>query len=307
MAVTKVVRIPDQRERSASTKDSLTETLVYHVHTDGATSGGQWTDTAANARVANDGTHSIPVPNSTIPVNGVGCLVQSVEAERMAETPLVFLVTVTCGIQPSGGEGTKFEITITVDGDEYSEPIFKDVNSKPIKNSCNQSYEPPLEKTYNERESMSINFKSDVVDVSTISATRGKVNDAEVTLHIAALGYSRTFAEKTLQLKKASYTVTIDNTGAKLYWSISYVCTYDPATWAAPIVDRGLYTLDPSGAVDSAGLPKLVPILDREGLPVTTPQFLNGSGQKLAAGANVHIDTYELYSTADFTALFTGL
>lgn len=302
MAVTRVLRIPDQRERSGTTRDTQTEILIYHVHTDGEVDGdGLWVDTAATARVGNDGTNAIPAQNSTVTVNGVSCLVQSVEAERMDSTPLVFLVTVTAGIQPSSGSGTKYEITITVDGDEYSEPVYQDNAGNTITNSCNQSFEPPIEKTYYERESISVNFKSDVVDVTNIIACRGKLNDAGVTLSISALGYSRTFAAKTLMLKKASYTVTISNDGTPLYWSISYVLAYDPNTWTRQIVDRGLYTLDPTGHV------KLVPILDREGQPVTTPQCLDGSGNKVALGGAAVLLPFDLDDTASFTGLFTGL
>lgn len=293
MAITLVQRIYDTREQSGSTKDSLTETLVYHVYTDSLS------DTASTARTANDGSTHIPQPNSSITISGTSCLVQTVQAERLDDTPYIFIVTVVCGIQPVTGSGAKTEITISVDGAPYTEPIYQDNESNRIGNSANQPFDPPIEQTYYTDEEITVSFKSDTVDVTNISACRGKVNTADVTLNVSALGYSRTFVAKTLKLLKATYTVTITKDNAPLFWQVNYCFGYRPDTWVRKIVDKGLYTLNDDG--------DLVPIYDREGQPVSSPRYLDGAGQELADGAAVTLLPFDLETYVSFSGLFTGL
>jgi hypothetical protein len=267
-------------------------------------SGDVWTyevlsdsmaDTCYEAMYAFLGTEE-SIPETGDPHPSGYLRVKSKSAVRTKESPFCFLVTVNWGSTSESPvqfpTGAKWNVEISVDGVEYSQPAYKDVNGAALVNSAGDPFDPPLEQTYYDEE-ITVSFNTRTVDASAIESARGKTNSASFSFTVA--GLSRTFATKTLKLVKASYSTVYENNDS--YWKVSYVFRHRVDTWTRTVLDQGYNAWDSVAS-------KLVIIKDKNGDPVNTPAMLDSDG---AVTDTAHFLDFQMEGTASFSTLFTGL
>lgn len=86
------------------------------------------------------------------------------------------------------------------------------------------------------------------------------------------------------------------NAECGFYYEVSYEFEIQPDGWVKKLLDQGMRTLNATSG-------KLANVLDEKGHQVSSPVLLDGSGQKLASGADPVILEFNIYKTARFADL----
>lgn len=187
-------------------------------------------------------------------------------------------------------------IQITVDAEQSTKPLIKDLAGDPVVNSVGMLYDPPLS-TQVSNPTITIKFDSLAFNIEDISYYTNKTNSDAFTIK----GYS--FPPRTLLVTKLAASTTYEQ--GVYIWNKSVTLKV-----ALQDADGDYIEWDKVKGLD-CGTHKLVagkppqPILDRTGNPITTPIPLNGAGQPLNSGdAPVYRD-HKGYAEVSFVSLFT--
>ena len=166
------------------------------------------------------------------------------------------------------------------------EPVWADINGKPIVNSAGDLFDPPIEIdrligiiTVERAENISLNIPGTL-------ALSGKVNASSwngfepKTVRVAPIGLpSLEYSQESNQF----------------YYPMTYVFEWNPNTWTREPLDAG-YRQRISG--------KSVTILDDSGQPLSSPGLLDGHGNYLkppVASSDLTLSVVEIYEPTDFS------
>lgn len=252
----------------------------------------------------------VPVDGEAL-AEGSNLVVTRKVATRKPESSKVALVEVTWSVPtrdfvifPPDETATKWNITIEAEGISYIETVSKDRNGLPIENSALYPFDPMPTKEYFD-EVIVVSYTTDAANLSNwdddIPPARGKINSDSVTLTVD--GLVRTFAEETLKMGNARYSITFGLNSAGEFekqYRVQIPLLYRFDTWKRKIVDQGFYEFNSSSL-------EWEPILDANGQMVSQPVFLDGSGQKLAGGADAVLLEFDIEETIAFNPILTGL
>lgn len=170
--------------------------------------------------------------------------------------------------------------------------VTKDfVTELPIANSSREAFDPPFE-VDDFNPTVTISRNETYFSPNTIRTFQGCVNELNF------LGWAD--GKVLCQEIKASLKFT-DNLA---YWRVSYTFEFNVNGWKLRIVDAGFTTTD---AAEGGSSLNPVKFRDKRGASYSTPTLLNGSGAKLAAGAEPVILEFDVYDTADFGVLGFGV
>lgn len=299
VAITDVRRIRNGERITEGSDKSVV--WCYHVESNDAT------DTIELAKVGAYALFGSPLPvrGEIVVVGGTSYDVETVEFERVDRTPFLYLATVTLGIRDGGDDQTGsdatevWEVTVSKTALPYEQSVYKDRDDKRIANSAGVAYDPPLVETFYD-EKLSIAFKTRTLRTDQADACRGKVNKAAVVMNVN--GYRRTFAKETLLLVSDTESAVVRPDGTP-FWEVSLEIIYRADGHTRRLVDQGLERI-PSGGSISTGL---VPILDKNNQPVTSPRFLDGAGAPLADGEQVVLRDHNTKQVADYMPLLRSI
>lgn len=172
--------------------------------------------------------------------------------------------------------------------DSWSEEreLIQDFTSPTAKTILNSAGEPFLNVVTVDRNYplMRITRNEASYDESLAQTFRDSVNQASVTIKGIA------YPARYLRCLKISGVEEYHSIIGK-YFIVNYEIAVNPDTWDLKILDAGLNQL-------SSG--KLIPI-ERDGIPVTQPECLNGSGVALAVGGTPVYLTFRRFPEKDFT------
>lgn len=292
-----------RRIRNGERIDNDSVVWCYHVESDA------YSDTVADAKLHASGggmTNPLPIRGEIVVVNGVSYDVDTVEIERVDRTPLLYLATVTLktrqgGDSDGGGDDAVdvWDVTVAKTSLPYEETIYADRNAQRIANSAGVSYDPPLVETFYD-EKFALSFKTRTLRTDQADACRGKVNSNVVVMNVN--GYRRTFAKETLLLVSDSETAVIRPDGSP-YWEVSLEIIYRKDTHTRKLVDMGLEQIPAGGSIGDP----LVPILDANNQPVTSPRFLDNAGHELSDGFDVVLRSHKTKYTANYGPMLFGI
>lgn len=259
-------------------------------------------DSAVLALSASAGGDSVPAALSTHPDDSLLKLTSKTTERVGGESGL--LIKVVCVYTPSNREqrtGGKWNKRVRVSGIENVEQVNRDANKKPIVNSFPDVYPASVEKVWYDEE-INVSFDSDDIDVIALGDSRGRINSGAVTLNITRgnITYTRTFPAKTLKLGNASYEIAFDP-DAEAYWAVTIPLYYrtlknqsgTEVGWTRLIVDKGIRYKDGSGNT----------VTPKDGMEV----FLDGTGKKLADGADAILLPFDIEESVDFMTFLAGV
>jgi len=225
----------------------------------------------------------------------------------------VYRVQVDYSTRPAAtANGSKWDISIAIDGAPVTETLYHDGAGTAIANSAGQSFQQQPSKTYFDA-IYRIGFKSQILDVASIDALQGCLNSAAFTLSIPSLNFSKLFEAQSTELTRCpTSTVLTGDPSAPQFWQAEYELYYrkpitsprDQSTvsgWTIFLLDQGYCELV-SG--------KLQPITNPAfpapgGLPLNSPSYLNGAGR--VATTPTWLQFAPSQPTGDFTPLFAGI
>lgn len=254
--------------------------------------------TLAQLEAAQDPTTGLKVPQFfELYPSDLGCFCQGVEFEQKEEAPWVFDGFFTYSSETSMEQEQEKEANplsqpakIRYGHDRYTRKVWKDINGKAILNSAKEPFNPPIE----------IESGRPVITVTkNLSTFSGSMAEAyqDAINSDSFLGYP-------------PYTVRLMGIEADLilaipqaYWTVTGVFAVNRETWRLNVLDQGYNQLAES--MTSANSPGLSPIIDgRDGMPVQTPQRLDGHGLIIPVGtaASVFLP-FKVYQELPFSAL----
>jgi hypothetical protein len=228
-------------------------------------------------------------------------------AEPLDEARRKFVVVVTwsvpeiswgAGESNPGGTDVKWNKNISVSGIEIPVLTNTTADGKPLVNSFGDLMGDVETTIYDEL--ITISHNSDVVPSSTIAALRGKVNASDITLTITKGGVTRTatYPAKTLKVGNVTYDIDIDSSGAGSFKIvIPLICRSrfdkdgNQIGWQAWLTDKGFRYKDSTGA---------------KVIKSDVEVCLDGTGKKVAGGAEQHKLTFDIETAADITPLLAG-
>jgi hypothetical protein len=206
--------------------------------------------------------------------------------------------SVSWGAAETKPEGTdvKWNKNISVSGVEIDALTNTKNDSKPLLNSYGDLLGSVPKTLYDEI--ITITHNSDVVPSATIAALRGKVNNADVTLSITKGGVTRTatYPAHTLKVGNVTYDIELDSAGAGSFKiTIPLICRTQivggsQIGWKVPITDKGYRYLNDAGKT----------------IRSEVEVYLDGSGKKLAAGADEVKIIAPIEDEADISPLLVG-
>lgn len=271
--------------------------------------------TCTQARTANDGTVSIPATYSLL--EGT-TWTAAVEARRMDSNPKWFEVTVTyrkatveAGSFPKEQkpeEGGKWNMSILGRTMVYEEEVYKAKNSSgvlvEIANSAGQRFENGIMKQYFDQE-LVVRFDTDSPNWNAIRDTKGKVNDAEVTITIK--GVTRVCPQGTLRFINADWSLSFDQATSanEAHVAMELTFAYRHEGWGIKKIDEGFYIRN-TGTTSGREKPLLKIIDNLTGEWIQKPAFLK-DGQLLPDGDPVELLEFFIYEEASFDDLLDGV
>jgi hypothetical protein len=203
---------------------------------------------------------------------------------------------------------SKWNITVSTDGAPVTESVYADSAGKAYVNSAGQPFQQQRTKTYFDN-IYRVGFNSKSLDVASIDALQGCLNLNAFTLKIDSLKFSKSFeAQSTLLARCPTSVVLTSDPTNPAYWQAEYELHYRKpikspidgsivSGWTVFELDQGYCELV-SGALKA--------IVDsKTGLPLTAPQYLDGSGSKSTTAHFLQFAPDEL--PGNFTPLFTGI
>jgi hypothetical protein len=310
MGILFISPIPERSQSSStlSLSDGTTQSstvLVYKVEFDptgtnlaAAQPYNVTPGASAPTSSANSATTALPSIGSLLGSTGQVCNKFDVRQQGQLN---FFEVQVTFSTPPNPGKTGKWNVKVSIDHVESTENGTRYGDGTIIRNSAGDIYPDGQPKVYMDTQ-YTISFMSDADVADGLDALVGKVNTDEVSFTIN--GMSRTFEVNGLLFKghRCDTTYT-DTTNGKFQFSNQIVLLYRdqniPGTstfcgWATPLVDKG-YRQVSTGSTPPWKLVggSKTQYADKDGVLITTPIFLNGSG--------VQLDTS---GTSDVTAVF---
>lgn len=204
-----------------------------------------------------------------------------------------WMVTITYGIpkstdgSPTGsGSGSDIENEIpeySVDSETVYEYRNHDLDGRPIKNSANELFVPPLE--------IPVQITVYTIARNRLTFDNGQAQEFLDTVNSAPYVISATnarfgFASRTALLTKYG-GVRRYRADIGFYWRVTWEIKERKDGWRKKFLDHGFMELDesaPGGGGGSTAPNK--PIVSKNGLPINGPVLLNGSGKPLAAGGD---------------------
>jgi hypothetical protein len=235
------------------------------------------------------------------------------------DDPREWLVTVgLClprpGIEPAPEEldtenGSRWAIEININTTPFETEVQRNVGGKMLRNSAK---DPVTGITLpRDDEDITISFTTnlvfwDAIDRCYDAYGRGCVNSTDVALVVN--GEPRIYAPGTLRFRGYQLGITVDPSGA-VYSRMTLHLTWRTPDWRFRAADKGVYQLVGDDDLH-------VPIRDDQGIPISTPGYLDGAGQPLAEGADAFIlsdpsdaqEGFEIIGSADLgTLLLWGL
>ena len=241
--------------------------------------------------------------NSGILCNRIQPMLEPSSAGKLYHVQADFTTRpVTAGNQPA-----KWDITVSIDGAPVTETIYSDSNGKAIVNSAGQPFQQQDQKVYFDNV-YRVGFKSRSLDVKSIDAIQGQLNQSAFTLNIASLNFSKLFEAQSTKLTRCptSTTLTGDPT-QPAYWQAEYELYYRRPQKSpidgSPVSGWAIFKLDQGFCTLSGGNPKA--ILDANGNPLNSPQYLDGSGNQ--SSSPVFLQFAPAETSIDFSPLFAGI
>lgn len=286
----------------------------------------QWsaaqTDPSANYG-ASDGTNTVPVLGDLY--TGLDAYPTVTDINPMLDNSSggqVYRVQVTYSrTAASGSDSGKWDTQVSFGGIRVTEPMYFDLDSKPVVNSAHQEYTSQYNQTHYDT-SLKVSFKSTTFDEESAEGIRGCVNADEVTLTISRLGYTRTFPAKTLLFEDFTASPVFSNQTTLAYWQVSLDFTYRPLITAPTngdlsgdistleqllIADQGFAYLDEGGPGLINFTVKDVPS-DQGGVSLNKPCNLDGGGgDGRSLGDNPYFNAYRRNDLGDFSVVLDGI
>lgn len=178
---------------------------------------------------------------------------------------------------------------------EFDQVMVRDINGVPIRNSAKDPFDPPVtRKAGNFRFSITKNYAS--LNIAMMRTYKNAINsDFFYGFAIGAVRIANITFSKQIETWKPSEEVTLK----LVYYQVTYdfeVAEVDfggDGTWKKYVLDQGYRTYSGSTAIA---------IKDKEGLPVSTPQLLNGSGATANPNSPYWL-SFDLYRSLPFAAL----
>lgn len=184
---------------------------------------------------------------------------------------------------------------ISIDYQDANEGVDRDTNGDPITNSADEPFDPPI-----------------TIPISDMVITVEK--NLAVFDYVFYAGYKNTinsdswmgFAPK--QVKCGLIRGKQVKSGGLTYWVVTFdfIVRYSMDernfgfNWQRRIKDQG-YRI--KNGTDTSGKPKYISLTDSNGNPLMQPAALDGSGNKLSAGAAAVYLTKDVYLEKPFAAL----
>lgn len=165
-------------------------------------------------------------------------------------------------------------------------PVNYDRDGDPIQNSAGDFFDPtPTVMKY----LILLNIvRNEATFSPTLAQTwKGTVNDATFTIA------GEDFDPGTVKIADITSELSY-NAECGWYWPVTYQMEIDPDGWKSKLLDQGMRTLV-SGAKKA--------IADDSGKEVSTPELLDGSGVKLAVGADPVVLEFDVLPESDFSLL----
>ncbi len=214
-----------------------------------------------------------------------GYNLKGVTSRNINRNPLWFEITANYILASLGGSGPGSAIpplarpsVLTTSYDEWTEPFFKDADNKPVANSAGDRFD-----TFPQRKKGTIvlqitkNFAAcNVVGYDNLKYT---TNSVEVTIK------GTTYAANTLLFLPVAAQEQFETVAgvAYDYFSVTFRLAADKGLHKVTVDDRGYRCRNSAG--------ELVPILDKTGVPVTTPWTLDGHGNAVSLAPDVAPET----------------
>lgn len=203
--------------------------------------------------------------------------------------------TVTWGVWDPGthtatGNPVDQPTRVFFESQTFEEICDKDVDGVPIMNSAYTRFDPPVTRDKTRPVLRVVRNEATFSD-STILAYADKVNSDVVGAYpVRTLKCSAPTAEKKFS----------QDTGNQ-YYEVTYLLSYNEATWDKEVLDAGYEELDPSDPT------KRRKVLDGSGQPISTPALLDGEGHPLPPPIdedNAVYLTFRVYEEIDFASSF---
>lgn len=226
-------------------------------------------------------------------------------------------VTVNYGIRKNE-DGTPSEggsVTSSFENPEYSvssETIYEyrnvDLDGRPIKNSANELFVPPLEFPVNIGVYTIVRYMT-TYDTAQAQSYRNRVNSSPFTIN-GVTGSTFSFFSGTALLTKYDGSRHYSADFGGYYWQVTFEIKEHPDKngWRKKLLDQGFMEKDESNPAAGGGsqAPNK-PIVGKNGLPLNVPVLLDGNGKPLPAGGEPHFVPdglgFKIYEEKDFSVL----
>lgn len=171
----------------------------------------------------------------------------------------------------------------------------QDTANTPIRNAVGDFYPDPIEMVLYD-EVISISFEALAVNFALASSSRGKINNAPVsiTLPQGSLSFTRNFPKHTLLLRTVDYQATVSKVNpTATVWGANVVIVYREDTWNKALPQKGYRWKDENG--------NLTDWKDH-------PEYLAADGKKLGSGVPIiPMSPVQQYKEANLAALLNGI
>jgi len=187
-------------------------------------------------------------------------------------------------------------VQVSLSFNEHDEIVVRDINGTPVRNSVKDPFDPPLtRKAGSLRFSMTKNFGS--LNLPFLQSYKNAINsDTWNGFAPGVVRIANITGSKQVEAQRISGVTT-----KVTFWQLTFEFELAETgfgrdgTWKAYVLDAG-YRL--YNDIDSV----YVNIVGKDGLPISTPHLLNGSGGKAAPTAP-HFLEFDIYRSLPFAAL----
>tara|TARA_R110000803_G_scaffold178636_1_gene241033 strand:+ start:777 stop:1745 length:969 start_codon:yes stop_codon:yes gene_type:complete len=155
-----------------------------------------------------------------------------------------------------------------------------------------------------------------------------RITRNETNYPALALGYQDAINSDDFTITSRGLNMSIDERQARMmniggsakrkfdedYWEMTYEILVNFDGWNQQVADRGVHACAGPGCSDGHGgivsigdvqdgQPRVRAILDAEGMPISTPVFLNGKGEPKEPEDDIFWIEYQVYGEAEFSEL----
>ena len=212
-----------------------------------------------------------------------GALLKDIQVNQSSSEPFVFVANLTYSSAVDPTEITEdpllrpYEYSYNVEA--VTKVVEKDKDGAPIMNSAKERFDDPPVEEEEYRLVVSVTRNESTYPLTTLTNYQGRVNSFAWNG-----GDARTWLLRNISANRVVEQQTV-------YYRVSYEFVYNGNTWDRYILDRGFSTL-------SGGNRKQ--ILDSQGIPISKPHLLDGSGAKTSTPKYL---TFKTKKEADFNQL----